>query len=566
MRKILTDIAIITGTYALLTGLIYMLCAPGMCFLEHTATFVDSSAAIRQVTSTPGGCAHVVALWIQQWFVSPLAASLAGGALLTVTALTLDKVMALTSKRTSLMPLALIPAIALIHAHTDIDYRLSGTVAMSMATLCLLPVAAATKPWVRLSVTMAATAALYYLAGQAAVLFAVCAVIISLAIDGKKGVFSLLSVPLAPVLAAGEGTSMTRALLPWGYYPHWHHDSMVDLLPWIAMAAIILVAATVRHAVPVSAKKPLKTWLLPTLSGVLSAWAVGWVITTGGSGDFTKMWLRSSAHQWDEVTIAYKDVDKDDAVMQNFMNLALAEKGTLCDYLFWHPNRGVVALHDTDSKSPYTYMLLSDVYYSMGLIALAKRYAFEANEALGNFSPQMLMRLVDTNIITGDYALAEKYLDILGHTEHYSGWAVERSRVLYNDAAVSADPVLGAKRACIFPDNRFAGSRGIADDMLQVVRANPEHVSTMQYLDAYYMLSRDIPGLVALVEEFYGSPALKNPLPVHIQEALVIDGLINGGGVDPHYGIHPSVLERCRAFWAEHKPQPNTLWQYLRTK
>lgn len=566
MKKILTDFAIMAGTYILLAGVIYIICAPGLCFLEHTATFVDSSSIIMPMLREPGGCVRVAALWIQQWFVSPLAASLVCGALLTVAALTLDKVMALTSKRCSLMPLAIIPAVALIHAHTGIDYRLAATVAMAMAALCLLPVVAATKPWVRLSVTLAGTVALYYLAGQAAVLFAVCAVIVSLAIDGKKGVFSFLSLPLALCLAAGEGTSITRALLPWGYYPHWHHASNSDLLPWIAMVMIIFVAAIIRHALPLTAKKPLRTWLIPTLTGVLAAGAVGWVVMAGRTGSFASMWLSTSAHQWDEVTAGYKDVDKEDAVMQNFMNLALAEKGTLCDYLFWHPNRGVAALHDTDAKDPYTYMLLSDVYYSMGFIALSKRYAFEANEALGNFSPQMLMRLADTNIITGDYALAEKYLDILGHTEHYSGWAEKRRPLLNNDSAVAADPVLGAKRACIFPDNRFAGSRGIADDMLQVIRCNPAHASTMQYLSAYYMLSRDIPGLVALVEEFYGTPALNHPLPVHVQEALVVDGLINGGGVDSRYNIHPSVLERCRAFWAEHKPQPNTLWHYLRTK
>lgn len=162
--------------------------------------------------------------------------------------------------------------------------------------------------------------------------------------------------------------------------------------------------------------------------------------------------------------------------------------------------------------------------------------------------------------------MAKKYLDILTLTTGYSGWAQDRKMLLYDDSAVASDPTLGIKRKCIFTDDRFAGSKGIADDMLQVLRANPSHTSTMQYLGAYYMLSRDIPGLISLIDEFQGTPALRDPLPNHFQEAVVIDGIINGNGIDVRYNIHPSVLERCRAFWAEHKPQPNTLWHYLRQR
>ncbi len=570
LKKILTG----TGVFAVLSALIYYLCSTNLCFLETTATFISYRHGSEALILSPGGCAQVAALWIQQWFVTPVSASLVLGALLTMTTLSLGFVMSRLARANSLFPLALIPALALIAANTDIDYRLTSTVAVTLAAVFLIPVAAVGNAWVRLAVSLSGCALVWISAGAAAVLFAVGAVIISIAHDGKRGLFSFLSMPLAFGLAyigyaKGMWISPEKAMLPWSYYPHWHHATLADLVPWVAVVAVILVAAIAGRFIAAPAIKRIKPWQICTLSGIIAAglaiWAI-FAIGTSSSVSFAKMWLHTSANDWDAVVAEYNDADKDNPTMQNFLNLALAEKGILCDQLFWHPNRGVAALHNTEWKSPYAYMLLSRVYYSMGFVALAKRYAFEANEALGNASPQMLMLLADTNIATGDYGVAKKYLDILARTSRYSGWAADRMRLLYDDAAVAADPVLGMKRRCIFPDNRFAGSKGVADDLIQMVRANPAHTTTMQYLGAYYMLSRNIPALISAIDEFHGTPALPRRLPIHFQEAVVVDGLINGSGIDSRYGIHPSVLDRCKAFWAEHKPQPNTLWHYLRQK
>lgn len=574
LKKKLIGAGIVVGTFGLLTLLVYYICAPSLCFLENTATYINHSGINAAMLSMPGGCVHVMALWLQQWFVSPIASALVTGAILSVIVLSLDNIITLVGRRRGLFPLALLPALALIYAHTDIDYRLSATVAMAMATVFLVPVAAVRNAWIRLCLSVAGCAVLYIAAGPASVLFAVESAIISLGSDGRKGLFTIACLPVSLGLAylgyaQGAWTSLENAILPWGYFPHWHHAVAGDLLPWTALTAVLLLAVIVKYWLPASAKRPIKSWVITASSLIITACIFGKAIYTYGfpnNSSFATMWLLASNQEWDEIAAVYKYVDKEDGTMQNFLNLALAEKGTLCDYLFWHPNNGVAALHNSENKSPYTYMLLSDIYYSMGFIALSKRYAFEANEALGNASPQMLMRLADTNIITGDYAVAAKYLDMLALTSRYSSWANGRRHLLYNDDAVAADPILSMKRGCLFPDNRFAGINGIADDMLQVLRCNPSHTSTMQYLGAYYMLSRNIPGLICLIDEFRGTQALGLPLPTHFQEAVVIDGLISGNGIDGRYNIHPSVLDRCRAFWAEHKPQPNTLWHYLRQK
>lgn len=574
LKKTFIDMGSTAGIFAVLSLLVYYLCAPSLCFLEDTATFIGYDRGNAAMRMSSGGCARLMALWLQQWFVTSVGASLIMGGLLTVITLSLGNVLSRLSGQHGLMPLALVPSIILIYVQSDIDYRLAGSVSVAVVSVCLMPVAAVGNAWIRLGISLAGCGIISLAAGPASVLFAAGAVIIALARDGRKGLYTLLCLPLVYGISyleyiRGEWASPEMAMLPWGYYSHWHHSAFADLLPWIAVILIITVAAILRKAIALPAIKPTKPWLFPVLSGITAAFMAGWTIHATDyprTDSFAKMWLHTSANEWDEIVTGYKDVDKEDATMQNFLNLALAEKGILCDQLFWHSNKGVAALHNTEQKNPYNYMLLSRVYYSMGFMALAKRYAFEANEALGNSSPQMLMLLADTNIVTGDYAVAAKYLDMLAATSQYSGWAKEKMNLLFNDSAVAADPVLGMKRGCLFPDNRFAGIHGIADDMQQVLRANPHHTSTMQYLGAYLMLSRNIPGLISMIDEFHDTQALRVPLPVHFQEAVVIDGLVSGSGIDARYNIHPSVLERCRAFWAEHKPQPNTLWHYLRQK
>lgn len=193
-------------------------------------------------------------------------------------------------------------------------------------------------------------------------------------------------------------------------------------------------------------------------------------------------------------------------LFQNYHNVALAEQGLLADQLFMQPCIDIQTIYVPGNKTPYLSALLSDIYFSMGHIAFSQRYAFEANEGMGNFSPRMLQRLVQTSLIYGHYGTAKKYLDILESTLFYKDWATAHRRFLWNDPAVETDSILGSKRKCLFPDNRFSGIKGLDDDLKQIVLKNPMHKTTIQYLGSLYLLSKDIPRFKATLETFYGTP------------------------------------------------------------
>lgn len=66
---------------------------------------------------------------------------------------------------------------------------------------------------------------------------------------------------------------------------------------------------------------------------------------------------------------------------------------------------------------------MSDVYMQMAMVNMAQRAAFEAMESVPNHnkSGRALLRLTETNIVTGQYDVARRYIGILQQTLFYRG-------------------------------------------------------------------------------------------------------------------------------------------------
>lgn len=201
-------------------------------------------------------------------------------------------------------------------------------------------------------------------------------------------------------------------------------------------------------------------------------------------------------------------------------------------------------------KSAAISTLLSDLYFTMGNIALAQEMAFESYvSSLGEGNPRMLQRLVETNLIYGAYPVAEKYLDILSQTLFYREWAESRRVFLYNDEAVEKDPLLGAKRKDLPMANHLSQPQSIGIDLQRIAEHHPANRVPIEYLGAVCLLNKDLAPFKALVEKHYGTEVLPT-LPLSFQEAV-----ITLSEEEPDYwkkfAIPPAVVER----FAEYKRQ-----------
>jgi len=421
---------------------------------------------------------------------------------------------------------------------------------------------------VRLAYSFISAFLLFVVAGPIAFLYTLLLLIIELFSYKWQGLW-FISLPLMVYVAAwscqllGFSGEWKHLLLPDGYFTLRLQAGSIIYLPWILMLSVFVIAGLFKV---VSFKKE---WVQQTCCVILLAGATAFAFIGASryidpnNEIFKELSYYASHNQWEKIIDKCKRLPMNNLLFQNHLNLALAEKGILADHLFEQPCVDIQTIYVVGNKTPYISALLSDIYFSMGHIALSQRYAFEANESMKNFSPRMLQRLVLTNLIYGHYGTAQKYLKVLEETSYYKDWAASYKRFLWDDPAVEADPVLGAKRRCLFPDNRFSGIKGLDDDLKQIVLQNPSHKTTIQYLGSLYLLSKDIPRFKATLETFYGTVALPSILPICFQEGVL--AFANGDQeILKQYNIQASTIQRFESF--KHQPSKDTrnVWYFLK--
>ena len=213
-------------------------------------------------------------------------------------------------------------------------------------------------------------------------------------------------------------------------------------------------------------------------------------------------------------------------------------------------------------------MRLSDTYWSMGHIAFAQRRAMESNVLdERDVNPEMVNRLIETNLVYGAYPVAGKYIDIL---ETIHGWKkVARGyrRFLNNDEAVESDPVLGPKRKCIPETDFISMVRGVDEDLKDIIRANPRYHKAVEYLGVMYLLDCDMDKFKEMLDEFYGTEALPE-LPVSFAEAACMLSEIDRG-YWKKVGVSSEVFKKYTDFKSrlENGLSPDkykdTFWYYI---
>lgn len=221
--------------------------------------------------------------------------------------------------------------------------------------------------------------------------------------------------------------------------------------------------------------------------------------------------------QWSYITAVSRRMDMNNYMLLNYANLALGCQGCLLEHWTDYKQDNVQALCIKSDLTVGCMSLLSMIYYEMGNIAAAQDMAFEANQCQA--SAALLQMLVRTNIIFGNYCVAEKYIAKLEKTLFYRDWA-EGMRKFLNDEGVLSDPVLSSKRKGLPETDAFIVRDRIIDNLFLLLEADPMNVVARDYAIVYLHLSRDATALLAFVDRFYGTEALQALSPA-MQMGLV---------------------------------------------
>ena len=385
--------------------------------------------------------------------------------------------------------------------------------------LALWQVTCYASPWGRLGIAVLWQTLLFGACGPVATLFAGMVLLTELLKDYKRGVCFLL----LPLVAYGWGElALYREWLGserFLFSPDLYYDPLVKKTPMMYAWYALPMASLVAWAGSRWQKSCPAAWMQ-----ILGSWAVACGLAymplrdSGDRIDFTwDRFLRTG--QWDELVAAYRPGDTN-LQRLNVVNLALAKQGRLAtDFLHYPQNNEGTLLAEWD-HTVENALTLSDIYYQLGDIASAQKFAFEGNlssQAGGN--PRLLQLLVKTNLIFGAYPVARKYLYILQQTWGYRDWANEWMNYT-NDEAVAKHPELGPKRLGLRGQGEMAVSGQLPKVLEQLMRNDPSNPMPVQYLTTYYLLNVNLKAFLALKEAHYGSPAWPK-LTVPQQEAMV---------------------------------------------
>lgn len=548
-------------------------------FCEQNYLFLFSADYAQTMLGKPGGLCAYLSAFLAQFFIYPYAGAVLTAALLTAAGILAGRLLTTVSPDTRPEFLSLLPPAALLFVHFDFNYQLQGTVAYLLALAALAGYTRIKKPRNRLIAGIVLVAALYLAAGPVALLFAVTAVLWE---RMQPSVFSY-GYFIYPVLAtlialvtvyfafAGE---FRFVFLPDAYYQAKLRPAAILYLAWALLPCILVVAFyTGKKRLPSKGKY---AWYAVQLlsAGALLYWGVP-KYSDGKSMKMKELDYYARTRQWDKIEEATRG-RLTNYLYLNYLNLSLSNREKLADEAFAFDQKGPLGLQVNWNKTAHVSTLLSDIYWSVGAVALSQEMAFEG--FVGQPNPRLLKRLVQTNLIYGYYAVAEKYLSMLEKTVYYRNWAAAQRAFLYNDAALEADSLLGGKRKCLPAINSLALSAGIDTELRRIAESNPQHRATIQFLGMIHLAGKDLETFRPLVEKYYGTPVLP-ALPASFQEAVIVYS-----ENDPAYwalhGVSDATAQRYRAYkklLLQNRGRPNvravmaqsfgnTFWYYLMFK
>ena len=494
-------------------------------YIEQFRLFHYSKEYFIEHCSYPSGLIEYLGSFLIQFFHQPHV----GAAIVTFLLLSVGIGMQQIFKRIAShvdMPLAyLLPVLFLLFAGMDFNYHLEGTLAFALTIGFLNAQIRINRPRHRMVSGVLLSWMLYYLAGPAFGLFALCSVVYEWHKRELPILYPLLLLPIAALPACyayfvQHSDTFRITFLPDAYTNHRVESQAILYYPWVAMPLLFALACLLGRW-----KKPVSS-LVKTLSVSIQLIAVV-AILYQGYGKYNHPALNqvkeldyyARNRQWDEI-LNMQSSSNNNLLLTCFKNLAMAQKGILADKGLYHKQLGNSALWIDWDQSSTVGTLLSDLYYAMGHIALSQRYAFEGVIASEWKSvPYLYLRLIQTNLIYGHYDVAEKYIRFLEDTR-YGEQAREYRKFLNNDALVEQDKELGGRRKGVSGTAGLSEMKGLANDLLQIAFANPENRIVLEYVGMYILFEKNIPLFKMFIENFYQAPGLQ-PMPTHFQEAIV---------------------------------------------
>ena len=480
----------------------------GLCFQEQYQMFLFDTNYFLERIVLPGGLADYISEFLVQFYYMPVL----GGTIIALLLMSIQAISWGLMKQYGMKAvfpgylLSFVPSIVLWCAMGDQNLLLSFVVALTGALLMGWIHNRFHNRLVKVVFELVSTALVYWLLGPVVFLYAALMIGDTLKKGKQNGhILSslgysacLLILTVAWILLTTQSLQypISRIFSGLNYY---RYPGTVSPLPLGVMIWTVVVVFF--GMVPDShawIKKLQQSKVVMALSYVLVIVA-SWFGIKASFDEMTYDLIDYDflvrTEQWDKIIEKAEKKPATTPLSVSCVNLALSQKGQLADRLFEFYQNGGEGLFPTFTRDMISPVSTAEIFFRLGMVNDAERYMFEAQEAIPNYrkSARLTRRIIECEIINGNYQVAAKLLRRLQKTLFYSNWANQMMALLGNEKAINRHPVYGKLRKYREKKQDFLFSDREMDQMLGLLFLNDNHNKmAYEYLVCYELLQRDM--------------------------------------------------------------------------
>lgn len=480
----------------------------GLCFQEQYQMFLFDTGYFLERIVLPGGLADYISEFLVQFYYMPVL----GGAIIALLLMGIQAAVWGLMKQYGARHdfpgylLSFLPSIALWCAMGDQNVLLSFVVALFGALVIGWIHNRFHNRLVKVVFELVSTALVYWFLGPVVFLYAALMIGDTLKNAKQKGnVFSGIGYSAVILILTVAWILLTTQTLQYPLYRifaglnYYRYPGTISPLPFVVMVwAVVIPFLGMIPCRQKSLQKLQQSKVVMALSYVLVIVA-SWFGIKASFDEMTYELIDYDflvrTEQWDKIIEKAEKKPATTPLSVSCVNLALSQKGMLADRLFEFYQNGGEGLFPTFTRDMISPVSTAEIFFRLGMVNDAERYMFEAQEAIPNYrkSARLTRRIIECEIINGNYKVAAKLLRRLQKTLFYSNWANQTMALLGNEKAINRHPVYGKLRKYREKKQDFLFSDREMDQMLGLLFLNDNHNKmAYEYLVCYELLQRDM--------------------------------------------------------------------------
>lgn len=480
----------------------------GLCFQEQYQMFLFDIGYFLERIVLPGGLADYISEFLVQFYYMPVL----GGTIIALLLMSIQAISWGLMKQYGMKAvfpgylLSFVPSIVLWCAMGDQNLLLSFVVALSGALLMGWIHNRFHNRLVKVVFELVSTALVYWFLGPVVFLYAALMIGDTLMKGKQNGhILSSLGYSACLLILTVAWILLTTQSLQYPLYRifsglnYYRYPGTVSPLPLGVMIWTVVVVffgmVPDGHAWIKKLQQSKVVMVLAYVLVIVASWFGIKASFDEMTYDLIDYDFLVRTEQWDKIIEKAEKKPATTPLSVSCVNLALSQKGQLADRLFEFYQNGGEGLFPTFTRDMISPVSTAEIFFRLGMVNDAERYMFEAQEAIPNYrkSARLTRRIIECEIINGNYQVAAKLLRRLQKTLFYSNWANQMMVLLGNEKAINRHPIYGKQRKYREKKQDFLFSDREMDQMLGLLFLNDNHNRmAYEYLMCYELLQRDL--------------------------------------------------------------------------